>query len=437
MSPCAKYFLNICVVCVLWLQPASAQNADPIRETEVQRIMQVLAGDSLKGRGNGSEDLLKAGLFIGEEFRNAGLQNLDKYPGFYLPFRPFGGSRRVNSDLLAWNEKKLSSEEFMYIHPVPGNYPPKTLADFTVIRIDSYFTEDIVLKYQDAGKDVLLWSNQPQPDKENYFPPLIKMPEGGLQNNVLLVCANKAPESLSLTGLKSYYDNVEYNVVGMLKGHTKPEEIVMFSAHYDHEGVFKRGKRKDSIMNGANDNASGTTALVMLAKYFALRKDNARTLLFCAFAGEELGLLGSKDFVKQIPASNIVAGINMEMIAVPQYGKGGVFITGEVQSSLPAILREGFQLTEVQVKKGPPEDKQLFKRSDNYSFVKKGVPAHSIMSSDDDDKCYHKPCDELRRVDTPHMTTVIRGIAVAVRSLVNGSSTPSRIKAAMEADEEP
>lgn len=432
-----KYFLFVGAFFFHFQSNIIAQASDTILEKEVQRIMHVLAGDSLKGRGNGSDDLLKAARFIGDEFRHAGLQNMRGFPGYYLPFRPFGGSRRVNSDQLTWNGKKLSSDEFIYLHPEPGNYAAKTIADFTIIRIDSFFTKDIFLKYKDVGKDLLLWSNQPQPDKENYFPPIIDMPDEGLRHNLLMVCANKPPDSLTLTGLRSYYEHVEYNVVGMLRGQSKPEEIIMFSAHYDHEGIFKRGKRKDSIMNGANDNASGTTALLMLAKYFALRNDNERTILFCAFAGEELGLLGSKDFSKYIPPATIIAGINIEMMGIPQYGKNGIFITGNDRSSLPSILNTGFATTPLKVKKGPAEDKELFKRSDNYSFAKKGVPAHTIMSSDDDDKCYHQPCDELKRIDIQHMTTVIRAIAVAARSLIDGMETPTRIGETQAESEEP
>ena len=76
---------------------------------------------------------------------------------------------------------------------------------------------------------------------------------------------------------------------------------------------------------------------------------------------------------------------------------------------------------------GPSEEKELFKRSDNFPFVEKGVPAHSIMSSDDDDKCYHRPCDELKRIDISHMTTVIKGIAVVAETLISGKETPTRI----------
>jgi Zn-dependent M28 family amino/carboxypeptidase len=251
------------------------------------------------------------------------------------------------------------------------------------------------------------------------------MPAGGLTHNRLLVCASSPPVAIHLSGIENYYANLEYNIAGVLPGRSKPGELIVFSAHYDHEGVYQR-RKKDSIMNGANDNASGTTALLMLAGYFAKRNDNERTLLFCAFAGEELGLLGSQDFAEQISPASIIANINIEMIGVPQYGKNNIFFTGYQHSTLPAILEKQLSSTAVKVRNGPSEEKELYERSDNYSFVKKGIPAHSIMSSDDDDKCYHKPCDELKRINIPHMTTVIKAIAVAAATLISGAETPTR-----------
>lgn len=398
-----------------------------ISELEVRRIIDYLASDALKGRGNGRPELLQAGLFVGNEFKNYGLQPLPGRTSYYLPFRPFGGSKKIVSDMLEWNGKKLSADEFIYMHPEPGNYSSRRLEDFTVVKIDSFFTQDILYKYRDIKTDLLLWSNLPQPDMENYFPPVIDIPAGGLTSNILLVCASQPPTAISLSGVANYYSNVQYNVAAMLPGRSKPNEIVVFSAHYDHEGVFRRGKKKDSIMNGANDNASGTTALLMLARHFAQKADNERTLLFCAFSGEELGLLGSKAFVQEIETDSVVAGINIEMIAVPQYGRNDIFITGPNESDLPALLEKNLRKHQVRVKPGPSEEKQLFRRSDNFSFVKKGVPAHSIMSSDDDDKCYHQPCDDLDRVDVSHMAAVIEGIIVATSTLVNGEEKPKRV----------
>jgi Peptidase family M28 len=401
--------------------------ADAITEKEAARIIHYLANDSLKGRGNGSTSLLKAGLFIGDEFKKSGLQVFPGNASYFMPFRPFGGSTNVVTDALVWNGKKIATDAFRYFHPAPGNYAPQDLSDFTVIKIGSFFTENILENYKSIKNNLLLWSDQPQPDKENYFPPKIDLPADGLKYNVLLVCASTPPDSISLSGLNSYYANVEYNIVGMLPGKSKPKEVILFSAHYDHEGVFNRGKKKDSILNGANDNASGVTALLMLAGYFAQKNDNERTILFCAFAGEELGLLGSKDFVNNIASAAIIAGINIEMIGIAQYGKNNVFITGYDRSSLPKILEKQLASTPVRVKTGPSEEKDLFRRSDNFSFVEKGIPSHSIMSSDDDDKCYHQPCDEVKRINIPHMTAVVKAIAVSAETLINGKETPTRI----------
>ena len=90
-----------------------------------------------------------------------------------MPFRPFGGSKNIVTDALIWNGKKIATDAFIYFHPEPGNYSPKKLSDFTVIKIDSFFTDNILENYQSLKNNLLLWSDQPQPDKENYFPPKI------------------------------------------------------------------------------------------------------------------------------------------------------------------------------------------------------------------------------------------------------------------------
>ena len=214
------------------------------------------------------------------------------------------------------------------------------------------------------------------------------------------------------------------NVVGVIRGTKKPDEMIFFTSHYDHLGVNRR-KKKDSIFNGANDNASGTTAVLMLAHYFALSNDNERTLVFCAFSGEELGLLGSTAFAKGVVPGAVKAVINIEMIG--RFGVGGknsVFITGSGHSDLDEMLSSHLQGAGLKLVDEPDESKGLFMRSDNFPFALKGIPAHTIMSSDDDDECYHQPCDEVDRIDLEHMTAVIRALALATERLVNGEQTP-------------
>jgi hypothetical protein len=402
-----------------------SQTNDTITEREVIRVMHYLAADSLRGRGNGKPELLKAGLFIGNEFRKNKLQPLPGLPGYFLPFRPFGGSKAIAADSLFWNGFAVPSWQFIYFHTDPGNYQEKHLPDFRVIKIDTFFTDDILRQFSDDTSSLLLWTDKKQPDGENFFPERLKTPSGEMKRNVLLVYTENAPELLILKANASWYSKVQYNIAGIIPGKSKPGELIIFSAHYDHVGVDPF--QKDSILNGANDDASGTTALLLLVHYFSKRNDNARTIIFCAFSGEELGLLGSKNFVGMIDPQKIIAGINIEMIGVPQFGKNKVFITGEKYSSLPQIIGKGLKKSGIKVLSDPDETRRLFQRSDNYSFVLKGVPFHTIMGSDDNDPCYHKPCDEVKRVDIANMTHIIRAIALSAQSLIDEKDTPSRV----------
>jgi hypothetical protein len=393
---------------------------DSIQEKDIQATIQFLASDSLMGRANGSAGIIKAANFIGEKFRAAGLQPLPGQAGYFIPFNLTIRNKKTPAAILEWNEKVLDPARFIYLQQQPGHHPQLSLADFTIIELDSCITEYILSDYATLSGKILLWTSKKQPDSSQFLPPLIKMPAGGIHQDFLIVCADKKPDSLLLSAMPGLYQNTGYNVVGLLPGRTKADEVVVFSAHYDHVGTVAENA-KDSIMNGANDDASGTTAVLALAEYFAMRGDNERTLMFCAFAGEEFGLVGSKDFVRQIKPDKIVANINIEMIGVPQFGKNSIFITGANESYLPKLLSNGFKKAGIKVKAEPAAEKMLYMRSDNYAFAQAGVPAHTIMSSDDDDKCYHRPCDEYDRIDIVHLTKVIRGIAMAVEDIISGA----------------
>ena len=399
--------------------------SDTITEKEVSRIIHVLASDSFGGRGNLQPGQIKAAKFIGEEFKKSGLLPLPGIQSYFLFFQPQGG-RNVQKDALTWNGEYYSPEKFLYIPLQPGGYSTKTLADFDVIKLDTFFSNEILKQYQHAGKSLIIWTDRLQPDGFSFFPENIKAPLGGLQSDILLVCTHHPPDSITLAAMPSY-SMFAYNVVGILPGKTKPREAIIISAHYDHMGILPH-ERRDSIMNGANDDASGTTGVLALADYFAKRNDNARTLIFCAFAGEELGLKGSQDFIKYIDPDRIVAGINLEMIGIPQFGKKTVFITGARYSSLSQILEKSLPKKTLWMVREPDANKQLFRRSDNFSFVTHGIPAHTIMASDDDDRCYHRVCDEADRIDTANMTNIIAAVALAMRKLVSGEATPNRIR---------
>ncbi|HEX4876409.1 MAG TPA: M28 family peptidase [Chitinophagaceae bacterium] len=392
---------------------------DSILERDVKSAIEFLASDLLMGRANGSAGIIKAAVFVGEKFKSAGLQPLPGQAGYFIPFRLTNEKKQLPPVILEWNDEVLEPARFLYIRQHPGYHQPLSLADFTLIEFDSCITENILSDYATHSGNILLWTSKKQTDSSQFFPAIIKMPAGGLHQDFLIVCTDKKPDSLTLSAVPGYYQKTGYNVAGLLPGKTKSDEVVVFSAHYDHVGIVNGFNLKDTIMNGANDDASGTTAVLALAEYFAMRGDNERTLLFCAFAGEELGLVGSRNFMQFINAEKIVANINIEMIGVPQYGKGTVFITGSHESRLPSYLYKGLKAAGLKVRNEPEPDKMLYRRSDNYSFALQGIPAHTIMSSDDDDDCYHRECDELKRINIVHMTKVIRGIALAAEEIIN------------------
>ncbi|HVG42263.1 MAG TPA: M28 family peptidase [Chitinophagaceae bacterium] len=242
--------------------------------------------------------------------------------------------------------------------------------------------------------------------------------------------SNENPsKQTSDTSESSFYKTLLVNVIGVLPGKTKPHEAIILSAHYDHIGIRSFSKN-DSIYNGANDNASGMAALLTLANYYSMRNDNDRTLIFCAFAGEELGLIGSRELAQKINPNAIKAMINIEMIGTYNVtGKNAFYITGAENSNLEDIFKKNLRKSIIKIRREPDVKKLLFRRSDNYPFALKGIPAHTIMCSDDEDNCYHQVCDEISRIDILNMTNIIKSITVALQSIISGADTPRRINA--------
>jgi len=221
------------------------------------------------------------------------------------------------------------------------------------------------------------------------------------------------------------------NVIGFIAGKSRPDELVIFSAHYDHLGVEDgaEGTGKDRIYNGANDDASGVTALIQLAKYYQQRNDNERSIVFVAFSGEEAGGFGSQAFSKLIDPDNVVAMFNIEMIGTPsKWGNDSAYITGYDKSDFGAILQQNLQGSNFQFHPDPYLDKDLFYRSDNATLAAQGVPAHTISTSKmDNEPYYHTVADEIATLDLVNMTAIIKAIALSATSIVSGDSTPTRI----------
>ncbi len=220
------------------------------------------------------------------------------------------------------------------------------------------------------------------------------------------------------------------NVIGVLPGKSKPDEFVVFSAHYDHLGISETEKGTDKIYNGANDDASGTTAVIALAKYFKELGANERTLIFVAFTGEETGGFGSKYFSEQMNPDQVVAMFNIEMIGTEsKWGKNSAYITGFEKSDFGTILQKNLTGSQFNFNPDPYPSENLFYRSDNARLAALGVPAHTISTSKMDvEPNYHQLSDEVATLDLENMTEIIKSIAVSSQSIINGTDTPQRVK---------
>lgn len=237
---------------------------------------------------------------------------------------------------------------------------------------------------------------------------------------------NVKPYFASYRDTLTNFKSPAFNIVGVLEG-TDPvlkNEYVVLSAHYDHIGVEKK-QQPDKIYNGANDDASGVTAVAQLAKYFSKTRSNKRSILFVFFAGEEKGLLGSKSMAQKLKAKNfnLYAQLNIEMIGVPMKRDYLAYITGFDKSNMAEKINEytgkktiGFLPKEAEYK--------LFYRSDNYSFFEAfGKPCQSISTFDFENfDFYHHVSDEFKVMDIQHMTAFIQEFLPAVTKI---ATTPT------------
>jgi Zn-dependent M28 family amino/carboxypeptidase len=170
--------------------------------------------------------------------------------------------------------------------------------------------------------------------------------------------------------------NVSKNVIAKITGKTAPEEVIIYSAHWDHIGIGKPDETGDTIYNGALDNASGTAALLALAKAFKTDEQPDRTVVFLAVTAEEQGLWGSAYYAKQpiYPKEKTVANINMD--GVNPYGKmKDVSVIGVGQSEMEDLLDEELKKLGRYAAPEPNPVVGYYFRSDHFNFAKIGIPA--------------------------------------------------------------
>jgi Zn-dependent M28 family amino/carboxypeptidase len=209
------------------------------------------------------------------------------------------------------------------------------------------------------------------------------------------------------------------NVVGLVRGTTNPDRYVVVTAHYDHVGVG-RPVDGDSIYNGADDNASGTAALLALAEHFA-RNPAGHSLLFVAFDAEEQGLRGARAFVAEPPVPKDAIALNVNMDMVSHSERGELYAAGAAKyPRLRAPLQRAAAGAPVRLLLGhdmpePTPRDDWTGQSDQGAFHAAGIPFVYFGVEDHPD--YHRPSDEVGTITPGFYVNAVRTIAAAIREL--------------------
>ncbi|WP_445381395.1 M28 family metallopeptidase [Robiginitalea sp. IMCC43444] len=235
-------------------------------------------------------------------------------------------------------------------------------------------------------------------------------------------------------GIKPYFSSyrdtlrntkeIAYNIVGLIEGidPVLKNDYVILGAHYDHIGIVPL-KNGDGIANGANDNASGTSTVLELARFLSGQGPPKRSIIIALFSAEERGLLGSKHLAEKLLENglSLYTMLNFEMTGVPLRGKDyQLYITGYDKSNLAEVSNRyaggklvGYLPT--------ASEYNLFQRSDNYSFYKVfKVPSHTFSTFDFTNfNYYHQPGDENSEMDFVHMAEMVNKLIPVISGIAS------------------
>lgn len=423
-----KYFVVIAFLGVsISLQAQDVNKL--IKQDDVERLIKTLSADDMQGRGTFTPGIDKAATFIEGEFKKAGIKPLTGNTGFRQSFsltRVTQVSSKVMFDGVAVPADKVSVS-------AGASFNWKGDEGVSVVTIGA--GKNISTEYRAvlrSGKKSLVLIDTSFADM--FARIRDRNSSGKIGDNVseaapvVFVLSSTVPKSFEVISEAREEKLPLFNVAGMIPGKSKANEYVVFSGHYDHLGIIKP-VAGDSIANGADDDASGTTAVIELAKYYKALNNNERTLIFVTFTAEEIGGYGSQYFSKQMDPDKVTAMFNIEMIGkASKFGENSAFITGYERSDFGKILQSNLEGTAFKFYPDPYPQQNLFYRSDNATLAALGVPAHTISTDQiDTDKLYHSVKDEFGSMDVNNIVATIRAIALSSRSIVAGKEAPTRI----------
>jgi hypothetical protein len=427
-----------------------------------------LASDAMNGRGSGTHDELVAATYIAAQLRQYGIAPAGDDGGYIqrvpLVRRKFSKAPELRfmtpGDGIPSQEITFThGNEALFLHvgapdlsgllqkivlkaePAPSIQPGAFVFLKAAVGAKPP-TEDDAQRAIKAGAAVVLLAENPRfrahwkTIGEKLFDESLEVADaaGGVEDHTILRLSEEAGKRLDempdgtrmkvIAPAEKLEKASTCNVLGEIKGRDPAlqKAAVLLSAHFDHLGVGEP-VNGDSIYNGADDDASGTTAVLELARMLGSGPTPRRTVIFALFGSEELGGVGSTYFREHplMPLTDIAANLEFEMIGRidPAVAPGTLWLTGWERSNLgPTLAAHGAHLV------GDPHPQQnFFERSDNFVLAQKGVVAQTI-SSYGLHKDYHQPSDDLSQLDFKHMDEAIQSLLGPVEWLVNSGFRP-------------
>jgi hypothetical protein len=405
--------------------------------------MEFLASDAMLGRESASQYELIAAMYIAAQLREAGVEpagdNGSYLQQFSIPTYKVDSPPLVRADGHVWTHGKDVAFGLLGAADISG--PLQKVAAGTQIRKGAiaYVTprqdkdapsvrDQIFQPMRSGAAAVLVGFSEPLGQRfDAYAKSTPDYRAAGGRTFVMLGKEATAAVEAMRDGVpvqlqaqvKTLPPKQSRNVIGVLRGTT--DDAILLSAHMDHLGA-KEGAG-DVIFNGADDDASGVSAVLELARALAAEKKRQRTVYFLFAGSEEIGLFGGKYFAEHppVPLPKLIANLEFEMIARPdpKIAAHTLWMAGFDRSTLgPELARHGARLVA-----DPHPEQQFFQRSDNYELARKGIIAHGVSSFGLHSQ-YHQPDDDLAHVDFAHMTDAIQSLIDPVVWLVNSDFKP-------------
>jgi aminopeptidase YwaD len=424
--------------------------------------MEFLASDALKGRGSGTPDEFVAATYIASELVQYGLEPAGDQ-GTYLQRATVVRRKLARAPLLelslpGTSARKVSwrhGDQMIVLHlgrphlsgplqKIDANQPDQKIRPGAVVfvRGEGYNPEDMLSRLLGEGAVGVIFPESASLRarwKEMASRPL-ELPvqvEGAAEDGVptfdALALSKSAAAELGqvrdgtllrlVVSAGPSHNTYTWNAVARIPGSDPSQQhaAVLLTAHLDHLGIGSP-VRGDNIYNGADDDASGTTAVLELARVLA-RQSNRRPVVVALFGSEEKGALGSRYFRDHppVPLRDIAAYLEFEMIGRPdpKVPADTLWLSGWDRSDLgPHLAAHGAHLVA-----DPHPEEHFFERSDNYVFAKTGMVAQTV-SSYGLHKDYHRPSDDLAHIDFKHMDEAIGSFIEPMLWLVNSDFVP-------------